>query len=289
MIRVTASLTKLSVTRSEPVPTGNVRSLWVDFALLDGWEGLTPTAVFGNGSLAVAVPVEQNRCRIPWETLSVPGELRLSLRGTGADGVILCTENKLLGLVSRSLAAAVSSEELEPSQDVIDSLLARVAELEEHGVGGSGGTGQNGKSAYELAVQEGYSGTLSQWLESLQGADGTDADVSHKQDLFTARVSASSMLILQNNDTVCISGTPTSLNVILPPPRMGEDYLVGLIFKAGASFSLTDTAPVRCAIVWEDEPTWTAGTIYEISYRCLWLDDSNGDTIISAKYAEVTA
>lgn len=38
--------------------------------------------------------------------------------------------------------------------------------------GGGGGGGENGKSAYELAVEQGYSGTLVQWLNSLKGADG---------------------------------------------------------------------------------------------------------------------
>lgn len=40
------------------------------------------------------------------------------------------------------------------------------------GSGGGGGTGPAGKSAYELAVQQGYSGTLTQWLASLKGAKG---------------------------------------------------------------------------------------------------------------------
>lgn len=40
--------------------------------------------------------------------------------------------------------------------------------------GGAGGGG-NGKSAYELAVQEGYQGTIQEWLKSLVGKDGTDA------------------------------------------------------------------------------------------------------------------
>ena len=31
-----------------------------------------------------------------------------------------------------------------------------------------------GLSAYDLAVQNGYQGTLDQWLESLKGADGVD-------------------------------------------------------------------------------------------------------------------
>lgn len=38
---------------------------------------------------------------------------------------------------------------------------------------GEGAPGSSGKSAYELAVQQGYSGTLSQWLTSLHGAAGS--------------------------------------------------------------------------------------------------------------------
>lgn len=38
----------------------------------------------------------------------------------------------------------------------------------------NGGQGEPGKSAYELAVEQGFTGTLPQWLDSLRGADGAD-------------------------------------------------------------------------------------------------------------------
>lgn len=38
-----------------------------------------------------------------------------------------------------------------------------------------GAPGKDGKSAYELAVEKGYTGTLTEWLESLQGTDGLTA------------------------------------------------------------------------------------------------------------------
>jgi len=38
--------------------------------------------------------------------------------------------------------------------------------------GGGGTNGANGLSAYELAVQQGYTGTLADWLGSLVGAPG---------------------------------------------------------------------------------------------------------------------
>lgn len=38
-----------------------------------------------------------------------------------------------------------------------------------------GSIGAPGRSAYELAVQQGYKGTLDEWLKSIKGADGRDA------------------------------------------------------------------------------------------------------------------
>lgn len=37
-----------------------------------------------------------------------------------------------------------------------------------------GGTGADGKSAYELALEHGFKGTEEEWLESLKGDDGDD-------------------------------------------------------------------------------------------------------------------
>ncbi len=38
----------------------------------------------------------------------------------------------------------------------------------------SGSGGADGKSAYEIAVDNGFDGTEEEWLESLKGADGKD-------------------------------------------------------------------------------------------------------------------
>ena len=40
--------------------------------------------------------------------------------------------------------------------------------------GGSSGTGSNGKSAYEIAVEHGFVGTEEEWLESLKPVKGED-------------------------------------------------------------------------------------------------------------------
>lgn len=41
--------------------------------------------------------------------------------------------------------------------------------------GGGGTPGADGKSAYEIAVDEGFQGTEEEWLESLQGPPGSDS------------------------------------------------------------------------------------------------------------------
>lgn len=44
-------------------------------------------------------------------------------------------------------------------------------------IGGDGsGSGGDGKSAYEIAVENGFVGTEAEWLESLKGADGKDGE-----------------------------------------------------------------------------------------------------------------
>ena len=48
----------------------------------------------------------------------------------------------------------------------------------------NGATGANGKSAYELAVDNGFNGTLSQWLESLNGTSCTVKAVSDGYDVY---------------------------------------------------------------------------------------------------------
>ena len=43
-----------------------------------------------------------------------------------------------------------------------------------------GENGLNGKSAYELAVEQGYQGTEEDWLESLLGSDGADGKSAYE-------------------------------------------------------------------------------------------------------------
>lgn len=45
----------------------------------------------------------------------------------------------------------------------------------------TGEKGDTGKSAYELAVENGYTGTLTEWLASLNGTNGVDGKSAYEQ------------------------------------------------------------------------------------------------------------
>jgi len=110
--------------------------------------------------------------------------------------------------------------------NVVDALL----DLDGRPIGG-GGTGADGRSAYEVAVSNGYQGDEQAWLASLKGADGRDGGGSNvvagsnievvEQEDGTRSVSLSDNVELSaqgklaigattvNNDGVSIQGGPS--------------------------------------------------------------------------------
>lgn len=156
----------------------------------------------------------------------------------------------------------------------------------------------------EVTISTSYGGGTSDYeeLDNLPQIEGVElignktfSDLGLEQEqateievpLYTVTSAESATATLKNYDTTVLPGTPTAVAVTLPTPSAGNDYLVGLIFKAGASMTFSDTAPTGYAIKWDSNPTWTSGKVYEIIYRCLWLTDGNGDVVISAKWSEV--
>lgn len=71
--------------------------------------------------------------------------------------------------------------------------------------------GDDGKSAYELAVQQGYTGTLSAWLASLKGAKGDKGDPGSDASVTAANVAAAMGLSgLTADDQIMVSAVDTN-------------------------------------------------------------------------------
>ena len=94
------------------------------------WVSLSKIAVFSNGEAKFSTELSSDKCTIPWEVLTSVGEVFVSLRGIGKGGnVVICTESKSLGKVNKSLAATLSEMHSEATPDVLDRLIADVADL----------------------------------------------------------------------------------------------------------------------------------------------------------------
>ena len=107
-----------------------------------------------------------------------------------------------------------------------------------------GNDGNDGKSAYELAVQEGFQGTLEEYLESLHGQDGQDGKSMTWEDL---TITQREMLTGKDGDTMNIStitneiGEEIGYNILIHNSD-GETVNTGTIYH-GKSFdyeSLTE-------------------------------------------------
>lgn len=162
-------MTSLKVISRETLTIGNRNSLSIRFQFSSGWDGLIKTAIFRNGDNNISVLLSNNTCTIPWEVMQSEGSLFVSLRGTYFNGeFVICTEDVCIGTVKPSLAANIAAEHREATPDVIDMLVDDVAKLKK----GAVVSGSNGKSAYELAKDNGFDGTLVEWLASLKGEHG---------------------------------------------------------------------------------------------------------------------
>ena len=78
----------------------------------------------------------------------------------------------------------------------------------------AGADGEDGASAYDIAVANGYNGTVSEWLESLHGADGVDglngadrASASHTHTTVNNDLNVVGLIKCKGNQMVFINDT----------------------------------------------------------------------------------
>lgn len=200
-----ANKNQLTVRKREPVTSGSVNVYEARFEFSDDWEGLKRTAVFKAGAESRSVLLDESgQCVIPWEVLSSHGrQLTAGVYGTLGGEIVLPTIWADLGTILEGVTTGDFAQP--PTPDLWQQELASKGDaLEYDGLnlslmsgdkplstvqifgGGGGGVpvpgpagppgadGQDGLSAYQIAVQNGFRGTEKEWLASLQGAPGKD-------------------------------------------------------------------------------------------------------------------
>ena len=112
-------------------------------------------------------------CLLPAELHA--GAVKLSVFGYDADnteGLRATTVSVTLHIRASGFVGDDTESPVPPPPDLYTQLLQKIGEVQHGKDGADGKDGKDGLSAYELAVENGFTGILAEWLASLKGKDG---------------------------------------------------------------------------------------------------------------------
>lgn len=141
------------------------------FLFSPDWEQMDKTAQFAQGEKTYNVHLGTGnvcRCLLPAELQT--GCVSVSVFGYAADGSVRATTVPLGIGIKRSGFRGDGETPIPPTPDLYAQLIAeidkKIADVHD------GKDGADGKSAYQIAVDNGYPGTEQAWLASLKGDKG---------------------------------------------------------------------------------------------------------------------
>ena len=172
---------RIEITEREVIASGQIAFVTLKFAFDCAWKNLHKVVQFSQCDAIYnrVLGVDGLSCLLPSELH--PGMVKMSVFGYDgeADSTVRATTVPVTLHVKPSGFDGESCN-VPPTPDLYAQLLTEMKKLLSEVQSGSNGTngkdGENGLSAYELAVQEGFTGSLAEWLNSLKGADGKDGD-----------------------------------------------------------------------------------------------------------------
>lgn len=112
-------------------------------------------------------------CLLPAELHA--GAVKLSVFGYDADnteGLRATTVPVTLHIRASGFVGEDTDSPIPPTPDLYTQLLQKIGEVQHGKDGADGKDGKDGLSAYELAVENDFTGTLAEWLVSLKGKYG---------------------------------------------------------------------------------------------------------------------
>lgn len=148
----------------EIIGAAQIAFVKVHFAFDNNWKPLHKVVQFTQDESTYnrVLGTEKTSCFLPSELLA--GTVKMSLFGYDAassETVRATTIVKMLHI--RPSGFEGENSNIPPTPDLYQQLLQKISEK-----------GNDGKSAYEIAVEHGFVGTETEWLESLKGVDGKD-------------------------------------------------------------------------------------------------------------------
>ena len=161
---------KIEALEREVIASDQIAFVSVKFVFDGAWKTLHKVVQFTQceETYNLVLGIEGTTCLLPSELH--PGAVKMSLFGYDAesDTTLRATTVPVTLHIRPSGFVADGDTPIPPTPDLYTQLLKKLSEMQ------TGANGKDGRSAYEIAIENGFVGTVAEWLESLKGRDGID-------------------------------------------------------------------------------------------------------------------
>ena len=170
MMKFLVKQQKIEVLEREIIASDQIAFVSVKFVFDGAWKVLHKVVQFTQceETYNLVLGTEGTTCLLPAELH--PGAVKMSLFGYDAesDTTLRATTVPVTLHIRPSGFVADGDTPIPPTPDLYTQLLKKLSEMQ------TGANGKDGRSAYEIAIENGFVGTAAEWLESLKGRDGID-------------------------------------------------------------------------------------------------------------------
>ena len=168
MMKFLVKQQKIDVLEREVIASDQIAFVSVKFVFDGAWKTLHKVVQFTQceETYNVVLGIDGTTCLLPAELH--PGAVKMSLFGYDAesDTTVRATTVPVTLHIRPSGFVADGDTSIPPTPDLYTQLLKKLSEIQ------TGANGKDGRSAYEIAIENGFVGTAAEWLESLKGRDG---------------------------------------------------------------------------------------------------------------------
>ena len=170
MMKFLVKQQKIEVLEREVIASDQIAFVSVKFVFDGAWKTLHKVVQFTQceETYNVVLGIDGTTCLLPAELH--PGAVKMSLFGYDAesDTILRATTVPVTLHIRPSGFVEDGATPIPPTPDLYTQLLKKLSEMQ------AGANGKDGRSAYEIAIENGFVGTVAEWLESLKGRDGID-------------------------------------------------------------------------------------------------------------------
>ena len=168
MMKFLVKQQKIEALEREVIASDQIAFVSVKFVFDGAWKTLHKVVQFTQceETYNVVLGTDGTTCLLPAELH--PGAVKMSLFGYDAesDTTVRATTVPVTLHIRQSGFVEDSATPIPPTPDLYTQLLKKLSEMQ------TGANGKDGRSAYEIAIENGFVGTAAEWLESLKGRDG---------------------------------------------------------------------------------------------------------------------